>query len=53
MSIVLGGWYSHVQLWYKSIEYDHVKGINVHMFYHIQSVGQMVILSNKWQTKIF
>ncbi len=41
MAIVLGGWYIHVQLWYKSINYDHVKGIYVHMFYYIQSVGQM------------
>jgi hypothetical protein len=41
MAIVLGGWYIHVQLWYKSIDYDHVKGINVHIFYCIQSVGQM------------
>lgn len=41
MAIVLNGWYIDVQLWYRFIEYDHVKGNIVHMFYHIQNVGQI------------
>jgi hypothetical protein len=41
MAIMFNGWYIHVQLWYRSIEYDHVKGSTIHMFYCIQSVGQI------------